>query len=209
MTVLTAFLVLLPFVLSPGASFALAVSGAAAGDRAAGLRVAIGTTAGILVLATVAGISGLGAFVAADAVVRAWFEVTGGVLLVAFGAVPLIRARRARQRGDEARSKARPSRLVIWSFAIVVSNPKALAVYLVVVPPLIPVETSSLGGYLTIAAVHGVMMFAWLGLITVLITRVPAIATRPRITTVLQYVASLMLILLGLQSGYSGITAFL
>lgn len=60
MTVLAVVLLLLPFVLSPGASFALTLSGAAGGDRTAGLRVGIGTSIGIALIAAVAGLSECG-----------------------------------------------------------------------------------------------------------------------------------------------------
>ena len=83
MTVLAAVVLLLPFVLSPGASFALTLTGATAGDRTAGLRVGIGTSIGIALIAAVAGLSGVGNLVAANELIRAWFETIGGLGRVA------------------------------------------------------------------------------------------------------------------------------
>ncbi|MEO7017476.1 MAG: LysE family transporter [Leifsonia sp.] len=205
MTVFAAVLILLPFVLSPGASFALTIGGAAAGDRAAGLRVGFGTSIGIALIAAVAGISDVGLLVASNELIRAWFEILGGLLLIGFGVMPLVKSWRARRRGGSQRSEQRPVRLVAWGFVAVVTNVKALALYVIVVPSTIPGGTSALEGYATIAAVHIVMLFVWLALVTVLVARVPAIADRPRIAVVLQALASGVLIVLGVQSSVSGL----
>ena len=209
MTVAAVVLILLPFVLSPGASFALTISGAAAGDRAAGLCVGLGTSIGIALIAAVAGISGVGLFVASNELIRAWFEIIGGLLLIGFGVMPLMQYWLAGARGGAGRREPRPVRLVAWGFVAVVTNVKALTLYVIVVPSNIPGETSALEGYATIAAVHIVMLLAWLALVTVLVTQVPAIADKPRITIVLQALTSGALIVLGVQSSVSGLILLL
>ena len=209
MTALSVLLVLLPFVLSPGASFALTVRGAASGDRAAGLRVGLGTAGGTAAIAAVAGISGVGVWVASDTSTRAWFEIVGGVLLVGFGVAPLVRTWRRRRRIGSQPTGVPPGRLVAWALVAVVTNVKALTLYFVVVPSMIPDAASPLGGYAMVAAVHIALLFVWLTLITVLITRVPAISTNPRVTVALQLAASGALIVLGVQSSVSGIFALM
>jgi threonine/homoserine/homoserine lactone efflux protein len=207
MTILAAALLLLPFVLSPGASFALTVSGAATGDRAAGLRVGLGTALGITLIAAVAGTSGVGVVVASNTLIRAWFEIVGGLLLIAFGAAPLVKTWRARSPAASQRSEPRPVRLVAWGFVAVITNAKALALYVIVVPSTMSAEASPFAGYATIAAVHIALLFVWLALIAVLITRVPAIAHSHRIMMGLQLAASGVLIGLGVHSGISGLVA--
>ena len=209
MTVAAAVLIILPFVLAPGASFALTISGAAAGDRAAGLRVGLGTSIGIALIAAVAGISGVGLFVASNELIRVWFEIVGGLLLIGFGVRPLMKFWRARTRGGAERSEPRPVRLVAWGFVAVVTNVKALALYVIVVPSNIPGETSAFEGYATIAAVHIVMLLAWLALVTALVTQVPLIADKPRIAIVLQALATGALIVMGVQSSVSGLVLLL
>ncbi|WP_213817135.1 LysE family translocator [Glaciihabitans sp. dw_435] len=205
MTILSTVLTLLPFVLSPGASFALTVSGAAAGDRTAGLRVGLGTALGIALIATVAGISGIGTVVASNSLIRGWFEIVGGLLLLIFGAVPLRRLWNARNRGEPEQPRTRPVHLIAWGFVAVITNVKALTLYVLVVPPTIPTGASALGGYAIIAIVHIAMLLIWLGLITALITRAPAITNRGLVMVGLQLMASGVLIALGIQSIINGL----
>lgn len=207
MTVFAAVLLLLPFVLAPGASFALTISGAANGDRTAGLRVGLGTSIGIALIATVAGVSGVGLFVASHELIRAWFEIVGGLLLIVFGATPLVKILRTQKRHGSLRSAPRSGRLVAWSFVAVVTNIKALALYVIVVPSVIPGVKPALQEYAVVAAVHIVMLFGWLVLISALVAKAPAIAKRPRIAMALQAVASGVLIVLGVQSCVSGLAA--
>ncbi|RKW70465.1 LysE family translocator [Galactobacter caseinivorans] len=195
---------LLPFVLTPGASFALTVNAAATGDRRAGLRVTLGTAMGLALIAAVAGLSGLGAFVASHELIRAWFQLLGGALLFGFGAVPLIKTWRARNRTEPRPSAPHPTRLMGWAFVAVVTNVKALAIYLIVVPPLLSPTAPQLGSYATVAAIHSGMVLLWLCLITALITRTPAIARNPRVTLNLQLASSAALLLLGAQSIATG-----
>lgn len=158
-------------------------------------------------IAAATGLSGLGELVADHPVVRAWFEIIGAALLITFGALPLIKAWRARSLAEGRARAARPRRLVAWALVTVVTNAKAWAIYVVVVPPALSAGTPALEGYTWVAAVHIVILFAWLGFLGALITRVPAIATRPRIVVGLQLAASAMLIVMGVQSGASGIWA--
>lgn len=205
MTVLAAVVLLLPFVLSPGASFALTLTGATAGDRTAGLRVGIGTSIGIALIAAVAGLSGVGNLVAANELIRALFETIGGLLLIGFGAMPLLKSWRARKKGGSPRSTTRPSRLLLWSFIAVVTNVKALALYVIVVPSVIPGEKPAIYEYAVVATVHIAMLLGWLALVGALVANVPAIANRPRITTVLQALATGVLVVLGVLSCVAGI----
>lgn len=192
-------------MLTPGASFALTVDAAAAGDRRAGLRVTVGTAAGLALIAVVAGVSGLGTFVASHEPVRAWFQILGGAFLICFGAIPLVKAWTARRRRETERAVHHPTRLMAWAFVVVVTNVKALVIYLILVPPILSPEVPAIGGYVIVATIHSAMVLLWLCLITALITRVPAIATNPRVTLVLRVASSTALLFLGAQSVATGI----
>ncbi|MEV4669966.1 hypothetical protein [Microbacterium sp. LWO12-1.2] len=56
-----------------------------------------------------------------------------------------------------------------------------------------------------VAAVHVAMLLGWLALVAALVAKVPAIANRPRIMTVLQAVATGFLVVWGVQSCVAGI----
>lgn len=205
MTLVAAIITLLPFVIAPGASFALTLRAATSGDRAAAVRVWAGTSLGLLLIAFVAATTGLGVVVAAEPRIRAAFEVVGGIVLIALAVLPALSARR---RGASPRppTQSSASRLVFAALVAVVTNVKALTLYLIVVPPLLATG-SSLGGFLGFAAVHSVMVLIWLAIVTLLVTRVPAIATSRRIRTALQVIASLVLAWLGVLSIASGLHA--
>jgi threonine/homoserine/homoserine lactone efflux protein len=80
------------------------------------------------------------------------------------------------------------TRLVLWSFIAVITNVKALSLYVLVVPTIRVSGLSGLGLYLSFAAVHMVMQLAWLVLVTLAVLLIPGVArsglTR-RILTVL------------------------
>lgn len=197
--------VALPFVVSPGASFMLTVEAAAAGDRRAALRVWIGTAVGISAIAVVAGFSGLAEVVARDSAVRATLRLVGGVVLIAFAVRALLSLRSAAsptQQGLAAapETRRRPARLVLWAFLAVITNIKALSLYLLVVPSLAAPSLTAASVYVVFTATHLALLFAWLGILASFVCAVPAVARRPRVQVGLRVFAAATLFALGVGS---------
>ncbi|QSB05640.1 LysE family translocator [Natronoglycomyces albus] len=162
MELLTLVGVAIPFVLSPGASFALTLSHAASGLRLAWLYVMAGTAGGTFVMAFLVGATGLGEALTANLLGRSMLEVTGGAVLICFG---LILLRKGFGRDTEVADAPDTSRLVRWSFVTVVANPKALSLYLVVVPSLASPQLRGLTLLLAFAAIHMGLHTLWLFLV--------------------------------------------
>lgn len=170
-------LTLLPFVLTPGASFTITVGAAVDGDRRASLRVWAGTALGLALIAVAAAVSGVGDYVAGSPTARTVFGLVGGVVLVGLAVGSGLRARTVLTDGV---AEARPQqRLVLWSFVAVVTNVKALSLYAVVLPTAVTAGTDSLTTFAAAAAVHITMLLAWLTLVGALVRRTPHCADQP------------------------------
>lgn len=203
-----------PIVLAPGASFALTVAGAAAGTPRAGLRVAGGVALALAFIAVVACLSPLGAMVADDERLRTALGLVGGGALlalglrIAVGALP--RKRKLTAAATTAETAARPEAvaptppaasappLVQRAFLTTIVNPKALAVYLAVVPAVATSAASPLplvGA--AFAATHATLTTGWLVLVGWSIGRAPALL-RPRPRLALQLAAALGLAATGI-----------
>ncbi|KNX36261.1 LysE family translocator [Luteipulveratus halotolerans] len=151
-------LVLVPVVVSPGASLTLALNELLRGDARAPLRVGIGTALGVVLLGVVVAATGVPSLIARDDRLTRLLAVIGAVVLL-WLAVSAWRAA-----GASPSTSGRPTRSVVTSsYLMVVSNPKALSVYLVVAPSVLSVPTAT--GYLTFAATHALLVLGWLTLI--------------------------------------------
>jgi threonine/homoserine/homoserine lactone efflux protein len=176
----------LPFVLSPGASFTITVTNAANGDRLSPIKVWAGTAIGIGIIASVAGLSGLGALVVSHPPARVTFGIVGGCVLAGFGVFTLVKEFRGS--GEFRGQTTNSSRLVLWSFFAVITNAKALSLYVLVVPTITVGGLSGISLYLGFAAVHMVMQLAWLAVVGFAVRLIPGVArsgTTRRILTVL------------------------
>lgn len=198
----------LPFVLSPGASFTLTISAVARRVPSAGLMVGVGTACGVGLIATAIGFTGL-----ADVLARnpSWMLLCyflGGavLLLMALNAlragVRLIRHGVHPTHGPQPAD--RPLALLGWACLTVVTNAKALGLYLLVVPTT-PVNLSGMGLYGAFAATHAIMQIAWLVLVAALVARVPGRGDSPRIRIGLMLLTAVVLGILGGQTIYEGV----
>lgn len=198
MTLTLLALTALPFVISPGASFAITVDAASSGDRRAAVKVWAGTTLGITVIASIAAISGIGRFLAENDTARTIFGVAGGAVLVLLGASSLVKALKSRH---PSASKARPAgQLVLWAFLALITNIKALSLYALVVPGL---DTAALVGpalFFLFAGVHVVMLLLWLTLLGEAVRRIPSVGTSPRVRAGLLSIAAVTLIVIGTRT---------
>jgi threonine/homoserine/homoserine lactone efflux protein len=185
----------LPFVVSPGASFTITISATVTGDRWAPVKVWVGTSLGILVIAGVAGLSGLGHLISDSDVARTLFGLAGGLVLITLGVTTLIKTLRP-ERGSGELQRPGPW-LIFWAFLTVIANVKALSLYVLVVPAMHGAGGTGAVLFLAFAAVHIVMLLAWLLLLGAAVTVIPGLGTSQRARTVLLLLAAAALIVLG------------
>lgn len=181
---------LVPVVVSPGASLSLLLVEVAAGNRHGPRQVATGTALGASTIAIALGVIGLGNLVVQSPVVLSVFALVGGLMLVALGLRTLLS-----RRVGWSTPRRRPGALRS-AYLTVITNPKALAVYLFVAPQTLPAHAATIG-YLSFAAVHALLIFSWLPTFGAGVRRVPALTTSPRWRLRLGVANGAYLILLG------------
>ena len=188
----------LPFVISPGASFTITVTSVANGDRLSPLKVWAGTAGGIGILAMTAGLTDVGRLVAASPRAQLLLSVAGGCTLIVFGTITLLRARRHHQPAATATAtdRGRSTRLVLWSAIALITNVKALTLYVLVVPTINVGPNDGLGLYIAFAAVHVTMLLAWLVFIGVAMHRTPAMRSN-RARRALALLGATVMVILG------------
>lgn len=198
-TVLALAVIALPFVVSPGASFSLTIGAAAEGDVWSPVKVWIGTSMGIVLIASIAGATGLGTFVATDGTASLLFGVIGGIILMAFGMSAVIKSLSSPWHPSVDASGSRRS-LVLWSFLVVISNVKALSLYALVVPSAKGTGLTGAALYSAFAGTHVAMLLLWLSLLGVGVRRVPMLTQSARARRLLVGGAGAMMLLLGIRS---------
>jgi threonine/homoserine/homoserine lactone efflux protein len=170
--------VLLPFVLSPGASFSLVLTHTVAGSRTAVGKVIFGTGAGLFVLAALVGLTGFGAALQADPLARRLVTIGGSLVLAVIGGRMISRGLSGR-RGNLVGTHE-PKHLAAWSFVVLLTNAKALTLYLVVVPTLPSHHLTGAEPYVLFAAVHTALQSLWLATVALLAKRLPSAIRSPR-----------------------------
>ena len=186
--------VVLPLVITPGASFALTVSGAVERSRWIGARIASGTAAAIAVIAAAVCYTPL-AQTLSDSRLAHLLGYIGAAVLFALAARVALSAIKAGQRPGAHRPRAGSA--LARAFMATIVNPKALTVYLVVMPGV----AASLGQSLktigvVFAATHILCMFGWLAAVGALIQRARWLGS-PRSRRVLQFAAAAGLVITG------------
>jgi threonine/homoserine/homoserine lactone efflux protein len=186
--------VVLPLVITPGASFALTVAGAVEGSRWVGARIALGTAAAISLIAAAVCFTPLAQTLGDSRLARLLGYVGAAVLfaLAARVAYPAIRTgRRPGPHRPQARSAS------ARAFMATIVNPKALTVYLVIVPGLAASLGQSLRSVGVVFAVtHIICSFGWLTTVDGLIRRARWLG-QPRSRRVLQLAAAAGLVVTG------------
>ncbi|MFC4335981.1 LysE family translocator [Salininema proteolyticum] len=159
-------LVVLPMVVTPGASFTLMATHVLRSEAGATRRVVAGTALGILTHALLAAL-GLSALVMQSAQAYRAVQVAGAVYLAALGIAMIVRKGAPKSPGaggtEAPGGEAEPKRIrVAVAFLASLLNPKAAAVYLTLVPQVLGPGELTVPGVLALALVHAVMMAAWL-----------------------------------------------
>ena len=184
--------VVLPLVITPGASFALTVSGAVGGSRRIGARIALGTAAAISLIAAAVCFTPLALTLSDSRLARLLGYVGAAVLFALAGRVGYSAVRTGRRAGGRQPGARSAS---ARAFLTTIVNPKALAVYLVVVPGV----AVSLGQSLrSIGVVFAVTHIAcgWLTAVDAAIQRARWLG-QPRSRRVLQLAAAAGLVVTG------------
>jgi threonine/homoserine/homoserine lactone efflux protein len=191
-------LAVLPICLTPGVSFTLVTQRVLARGPRGGVRVAMGTSAGLVCHATLAGL-GLSALVMRSSQAFTVIKLLGGLYLVVLG---ISTIRRSRGREDE------PARQLPWSghgdvtqaFLGNVLNPKAAAVYLTLAPQFIDQHRPVLPQMLALVAVHIVVAVTWLLTWTGVTTGLRGTVATPRFRRVMDRVTGSVLVGLGVRT---------
>lgn len=204
-TILALAAVAVAFVVSPGASFALTVAHARPAQAPAWRRITVGTSAGILVLALVVGATGLSTFLTTHPLLRLALGFVGAAVLIGYGVSICVRALRQKAELPQATHTV-PERLVRWSFLIVMTNPKALALYVLIVPALHIPDLDGIELTLGFAAVHICLQAAWLCSIHHLVVRIPALADSGRARRRLMVASGLLMVTLGALTAVHSLT---
>ncbi len=154
-----AALLVLPFVLTPGVSFALVTQRVISDGRQAALPVALGTACGQFAHASAAAL-GLSALVASSSLAFSVVKFAGAAYLLFLG----VRLLRREQREADA-----PRRLP-WTghggfrqgLLSNLLNPKTAAIYLSVLPQLLRPGQSIVAAAVLLTVVHSAMQVSWL-----------------------------------------------
>lgn len=195
---LTLVAVAIPFVITPGASFTLTLAHAIRREGHSWLPIVSGTALGLLALALLLGATGIGALLSGSPTVRFLLGVVGAAVLIAFGFLIMASARRA---GPDHATPARPRSLLRWSLTAVLSNPKALTLYVVIVPTLPTTHLRGLPLFASFAAVHIGLLAGWLVLVHLTASHLPRLARSARLQRALVILAGLAMIILGVLAG--------
>jgi threonine/homoserine/homoserine lactone efflux protein len=186
--------VVLPLVIAPGASFALTVAGAVERTRWIGVRIATGTAAAISVIAAAVCFTPL-ARTLSDSHFARLLAYVGAAVLFALAARIAYSAIRAGQRPGARPTAGRSASGRAFMATIV--NPKALTIYLVVVPGVAVSLGQPLAAVGVVFAVtHIICTFGWLAAVDGLIQRARWLG-QPRSRRVLQLVAAAGLTITG------------
>ena len=197
MTLALLALTALPFVVSPGASLAITVDATSKGELRAPTKVWAGTSVGIVAVASAAALSGIGSFLDGQPTVRQMFTVVGGAVLMVLGITSGVRAVRSIRRPMTAFRSS--GGLIPWAFVALITNVKALTLYIVVVPHLRGGDLGTGALIPTFAAIHILMLLAWQALLGQVVRRIPRLSTSPPLRACLAGLASASLIAMGAQ----------
>lgn len=196
--------VTLTFTLSPGTSFTLTLAHVFNGDSKAPLKIGVGTTAGIALMASTLALTGFGDFVNGNTAARVAFAAAGTVVLTAIGVMMIVNSFKAPTANGDAQSPRR-DRLVMLAFFAVVTNPKALGIYVLVVPTL---STASVNGatlYALFAVIHSALMMGWLIVVGFAAERIPGVASSPAVRKVILAIAGVAMIGIGAATAVNAV----
>jgi threonine/homoserine/homoserine lactone efflux protein len=187
----------LPICLTPGVSFTLVTQRVLVKGRLSGVRVAAGTSCGLICHATLAGL-GLSAIIMSSSEAFAAIKLVGAAYLIGMGLATLWGARRRRS----------PSRRLPWAdhgdFAQGLLgnmlNPKAAAVYLTLAPQFLHRGQAVMPQMLQLVAAHIVVGGGWLLVWTLIVGGARRVLCAAPFRRVLDRVTGSVLVGLGVRT---------
>lgn len=197
--------VVLPFVVSPGASFALTLGSVPVGGWRAVVGVLAGTAAGVATMVAVLNVTRLGEAVAGSPTATRVMALAGGAVLVGLGLHMIVSLSREAEGSHAQPVRSRPSRLLAQAYTALLLNPKALSVYLVVVPGLAVGSTPPLRLYIVFAAIHVGLLAVWLLFVAWLLLHFPTVTSSRRWRRTSGRIAGGCLILVGVTTALGGV----
>lgn len=156
-------LAVLPMVMTPGASFLLTTTRQLQGDRHGARLTILGTAAGIVTHAVLAGI-GLSALVMRSAEAFQVVRLVGAAYLIGLGVLTLRRGIGSRRPAPGDETGQPPGSPLRAAYLANVLNPKAATVYLALAPQFIAAQQVGVGPMVALALVHVALMAGWLEL---------------------------------------------
>jgi threonine/homoserine/homoserine lactone efflux protein len=187
---------MVPVVVTPGASFALATTQALAGNVRGVRTVVLGTGLGIFTHAGLAA-AGLSALVMRSATAYEVVRFVGALFLIGLGLITLWRSRT--RSAPVANGRLGPVTLrSAWTANVL--NPKAAAVYLTLAPQFLSRDAIGLPGLLALAAVHVTLTAVWLIMSTGVLRLVTANSRGPALTRSVSAIGGAVLIALGIRT---------
>lgn len=193
------FVAILPLVLTPGASFALATQRSLSGERGATGWVVAGTATGIYVHALLAA-AGLSALVMRSSEAFALIKVVGGGYLIGLGVLTIWRTRQRRDALTPARLPWAGHHTYPQAVLANVLNPKAASIYLTLAPQFLTAQQVGVGPLLIFASVHVLAMATWLGLWSIILRRGRRLTRSTWFSNLVNRVGGAILVVLGVRS---------
>ncbi|MBP2475713.1 threonine/homoserine/homoserine lactone efflux protein [Crossiella equi] len=189
-------------VVSPGPSLAVIVNQALRAGRTTGLATIAGNTSGLVFWAAASAL-GLTALVRTSEVAFVVLKVAGAAYLCWLGIHTLIRSRRhRREAADLVTAGDRPKGL--WSayragLLANLSNPKAAALYLALLPQFLPPDGSVLSGTAVLTVVQMAISAGWYVLVVLAVSTVRRVLSRPAVRERLDQLSGLVLVGMGIR----------
>ncbi|WP_159447676.1 LysE family translocator [Streptoalloteichus hindustanus] len=189
----------LAIALVPGPTVAVIIDQSLRAGRGAGLATIAGNTSGLFLWA-VASVLGLTALVRTSEIAFVALKFVGAVYLCWLGVQSLRRSRR--HEGDLPTARRRERGLLASYRAGVLanlSNPKAAALYLALLPQFIPAQESVPYATAVLAAAQMTISSLWYAALVVVVSAVRRFLARPRVRARIDQISGLVLVGLGLR----------
>ncbi|WP_189055918.1 LysE family translocator [Longimycelium tulufanense] len=189
----------LAVVLAPGPSLAVILDQALRVGRSAGLATIAGNTTGLVFWAG-ASVLGLTALIRTSEVAFVVLKVVGAAYLCWLGIQSLRRSRRAPAAEPGTGAPARGLFSAYRAgFLANVSNPKAAALYLALLPQFIPASGDVLTGTAVLAGVQMLISASWYAVVVLAVAAVRRVLDQPRVRALLDQLSGLVLVAMGLR----------
>ena len=184
--------------LAPGPDFALVTRNALAHGRR-GALLTIGGLAGGLALWVAATALGVSAVLRASANVYSTLRIAGAVYLIYLGARALWESRRAPAPLTAEQPAPRRRARAIWrqGFLSASLNPKLGVFFVTFLPQFIEPGQAAIPRILLLGAIFAVIGLGWMTIYGLLVSRLRAVVTAPRVRLTLERVSGAVLLAFG------------